>query len=251
MPTPTHVLAAPVEEGGELVFAHALDSGIRVWMRGLTRLVDERPRRLRGVAAPLYGGTIRDLPPLRDFVADFVEHAVDDPALPLTPGRIRDTRPVVARAGLDAVSSRMHFSNCAMSPLHTVGPWNGAAAELLLSRVRGLDYRTSASSPRASPSSPPAPPLTPCPRPSSAASGPSTSPSTWRLRPGWSSSTWGAPRTGEPPARRGTRRKPRPPSTLPASPRSASTRTVNDSARRPGQARSFPSIRAAPGRNHS
>ncbi|MFF4888128.1 hypothetical protein ACWD6Q_33620 [Streptomyces nigra] len=105
MPTPKHVLAAPVEEGGELVFAHALDSGIRVWMRGLTRLVDERPSRLRGVAAPLYGGTIRDLPPLRDFVADFVEHAVD------------------------------------MSPLHTVGPWNGAAAELLLSRVRGLDYR--------------------------------------------------------------------------------------------------------------
>lgn len=62
--TPTHVLVTPVSEGGELVFAHALDSGIRVWMRGLTGPVDERPRRLRGVAAPLYGGTIRDLVPL-------------------------------------------------------------------------------------------------------------------------------------------------------------------------------------------
>ena len=139
--TPTYVLAAPVSEGGELVFAHAFDSGIRVWMRGLTRTVDERPRRLRGAAAPLYGGTIRDLEPVRDFVADFVEHAADDPAMPLTPGRIRDTRPLVARTSLDAVSSRMHFSYRAMSPLHTVGPWNGAAAELLLSRVRGLDYR--------------------------------------------------------------------------------------------------------------
>ncbi|MFK0143285.1 hypothetical protein [Streptomyces murinus] len=79
--------------------------------------------------------------PLRDFVADFVEHAVDDPAMPLTAGRIRDTRPVVARTGSDALSSRMHFSYRAMSPLYTVGPWDGAAAELLLSRVRGLDYR--------------------------------------------------------------------------------------------------------------
>ncbi|MFJ2730795.1 hypothetical protein [Streptomyces collinus] len=141
MPTPTHVLVAPVEKGGELVFAHALDSGIRVWMRGLTRIVDERPRRLRGVAAPLYGGTIRDMFLLRDFVTDFVEHAVDDPTVPLTAGRIRDTRPVVARTDSDALSSRMHFSYRAMSPLHTVGPWDGAAAELLLSRLRGLQYR--------------------------------------------------------------------------------------------------------------
>ncbi|MFJ4084945.1 hypothetical protein ACIP2Z_39130 [Streptomyces iakyrus] len=139
--TPTYVLAAPVSEGGELVFAHAFDSGIRVWMRGLTRPVDERPRRLRGVAAPLYGGTIRDMAPLADFVADFVEHAADDPAMPLSPGRIRDVRPVVARTDLDSLSSRMHFSYRAMSPMHTVGPWSGAAAELLLSRVRGLDYR--------------------------------------------------------------------------------------------------------------
>ncbi|SEE82499.1 hypothetical protein SAMN05216483_6668 [Streptomyces sp. 2131.1] len=140
MPTPTHVLAAPVEEGGELVFAHSLDSGIRVWMRGLTRVIDERPRP-QGVAAPLYGGTIRDLEPLRDFVADFVEHAVDDPAGSLSPGRIRDTRAIVARTASDSLSSRMHFSYRAMSPLHTIGPWDGAAAELLLSRVRGLQQR--------------------------------------------------------------------------------------------------------------
>ncbi|MFF9002055.1 hypothetical protein ACF1GW_22050 [Streptomyces achromogenes] len=106
-------------------------------MRGLTGPVDERPRRLCGVAAPLYGGTIRDMHPLRDFV----EHAVDDPAVPLTTGRIRDTRPVVARTSSDALSSRMHFSYRAMSPLHTVGPWSGAAAEMLLHRVRGLGYR--------------------------------------------------------------------------------------------------------------
>ncbi|MFF7098105.1 hypothetical protein ACFY9A_37825 [Streptomyces rubradiris] len=132
MPTPTHVLVTPVSEGGELVFAHALDSGIRVWMRGLTGPVDERPRRLRGVAAPLYGGTIRDMHPLRDFVADFAEHAVDDPAVPLTPGRIRDTRPVNVRTSSDALANGMHFSYRAMSPLHTIGPWSGAAAELLL-----------------------------------------------------------------------------------------------------------------------
>ncbi|MFD5856098.1 hypothetical protein [Streptomyces chartreusis] len=142
MLTPTYVLAAPVDEGGEIVFAHAFDSGIRVWMRGLIRRVDERPRRLRGVAAPLYGGIIREMAPLLDFVADFVEHAVDDPAMPLSPGRIRDTRPVVARTRSDSLGSRMHFSYRALSPLHTVGPWDGAAAELLLSRVRGgLDYR--------------------------------------------------------------------------------------------------------------
>ncbi|MFF4902206.1 hypothetical protein [Streptomyces sp. NPDC001068] len=141
MPTPKHVLVVPVAEGGEFVLAHALDSGIRVWTRGLTRRVDERPRRLRGVAAPLYGGTISDMAPLADFVADFLEHAVDDPAMPLTLGRIRDTRPIVARTNSDALSSRMHFSYRSMSPLHTVGPWDGAAAELLLSRVRGADFR--------------------------------------------------------------------------------------------------------------
>ncbi|WP_225637422.1 hypothetical protein [Streptomyces solaniscabiei] len=140
MPTPTHVLVSPVEEGGALVFTHAHDSGISVWMQGLTRIVVERPRP-RGVAAPLYGGTIRDLEPLRDFVTDFVEHAVDDPTVPLTRGRIRDARPIVARTNSDALSSRMHFSYRAMSPLDTTGPWDGAAAELLLSRVRGLDYR--------------------------------------------------------------------------------------------------------------
>ncbi|MEU7052870.1 hypothetical protein [Streptomyces eurythermus] len=79
-------------------------------MRGLTGPVDERPRRLRGVAAPLYGGTIRDMHPLRDFVADFAEHAVDDPAVSLTPGRIRDTWPVVARTSSDALVNRMHFA---------------------------------------------------------------------------------------------------------------------------------------------
>ncbi|OVZ99548.1 hypothetical protein B9W64_37790 [Streptomyces sp. CS159] len=141
MLTATHVLEAPVSEGGAFVFTHAHGSGISVWMRGLARVVDERPRRLRGVAAPLYGGTIRDLEPLRDFVTDFVEHAVDEPAVRLTPGRIRDVRPIVARTNSDALSSRMHFSYRAMSPLDTVGPWDGAAAELLLSRVRGLDYR--------------------------------------------------------------------------------------------------------------
>jgi hypothetical protein len=145
MPTPEHVLVVPVSEGGEFVFAHALDSGIRVWMRGLTSRVDERPQRLRGVAAPLYGGRISDFTPLADFVAefvaDFVEHAVDDPAMPLTPGRIRDTRPIVARTNSDALSSRMHFSYRSMSPMHTVGPWGGAAAELLLSRVRGADFQ--------------------------------------------------------------------------------------------------------------
>jgi hypothetical protein len=141
MPTPTHVLEAPVEEGGALVFTHAHDSGISIWMRGLTRVVDERPRRPRGVAAPLYGGTIRDLEPLRDFVTDFVEHAVDDLTVQLSPGRIRDARPIVARTNSDALVNRMHFSYRAMSPLDTVGPWDGAAAELLLSRVRGLNYR--------------------------------------------------------------------------------------------------------------
>ncbi|MER7195429.1 hypothetical protein [Streptomyces flaveolus] len=140
MPTPTHVLVSPVEEGGALVFTHTHDSGISVWMQGLTRIVVERPRP-RGVAAPLYGGTIRDLEPLRDFVTDFLEHAVDDPTVPLTRGRIRDARPIVARTNSDALSSRMHFSYRAMSPLEPAGPWDGAAAELLLSRVRGLDYR--------------------------------------------------------------------------------------------------------------
>ncbi|MGW6602247.1 hypothetical protein [Streptomyces sp. NPDC055036] len=41
--TPQYVLVAPVDEGGEFVFAHAFGSGIRVWTRGLVRRVDERP----------------------------------------------------------------------------------------------------------------------------------------------------------------------------------------------------------------
>ncbi|MGX5186254.1 hypothetical protein ACWKT5_26620 [Streptomyces avermitilis] len=142
MSTLEHVLVVPVEEGGAFVFAHALDSGIRVWMRGLVRRVDERPRRLRGVAAPLYGGFISDMTALRDFVTDFVDHATDNPAMPVSPGRIRDTRPLVARTGLDSLSSRMHFSYRALSPMHTSGAWDGAAPELLISRVRGLE-RTS------------------------------------------------------------------------------------------------------------
>lgn len=139
MPTLPHVLVAPVSEGGALVFTHTLDSGICVWMRGLTRTVDERPRRLRGVAAPLYGGTICDARPLRDFVADYVERA-DGATMPLAPGRIREVRPVTARTGADDPHNHRWFSYHVMSPLHTVGPWDGAAAELLLSRVRGPDY---------------------------------------------------------------------------------------------------------------
>jgi hypothetical protein len=139
MSTPEHVLVVPVEEGGEFVFAHALDSAIRVWTRGPFRRVDERPRRLRGVAAPLYGGFISDMTPLRNFLTDFVDHATNDPALPLSPGRIRDTRPLVARTSLESLASRMHFSYRALSPMHTYGPWDGAAPELLIKRVRGME----------------------------------------------------------------------------------------------------------------
>lgn len=140
MPNQQHVLVVPVDEGGEFVFAHTLDSGIRVWVRSLVRRVDERPRRPSGVAAPLYGGSISDMSPLRDFVTDFVGHATDDPAAPLSPGRIRDTRPLVARTDLDSLSSRMHFSFRALSPMHTIGAWDGAAPELLISRVRGMEH---------------------------------------------------------------------------------------------------------------
>ncbi|MEU9781456.1 hypothetical protein AB0H92_10865 [Streptomyces phaeochromogenes] len=128
MPTQQHVLVVPVDEGGEFIFAHALDSGIRVWVRSLVRRVDERPRRPRGVAAPMCGGSINDMSPLRDFV----DHAADDPAAPLSPSRIRDTRPLVARTDLDSLSCRMHFSYRALSPMHTIGAWDGAAPELLV-----------------------------------------------------------------------------------------------------------------------
>lgn len=138
MSTLDHVLVTPVDEGGELVFAHALDSGIRVWARGLTRRVDERPRR---PAAPLFGGSIRDMSVLRDFVTAFVEHATDDPATQLRPGRIRDTRPLAERTGSNSPTSRMHFSYCALSPMHTIGAWEAAAPELLISRVRGLERK--------------------------------------------------------------------------------------------------------------
>ncbi|MFF3787159.1 hypothetical protein [Streptomyces sp. NPDC001933] len=137
MTTLDHVLVVPVNEGGELVFAHALDSGIRVWMRGLVRRSAESARRPRGVAAPLYGGSIRDMAALRDFVTNFVDHATDDPAVPLSPGRIRDTRPLVRRTDHDSPNSRKHFTHHAMSPMHTNGAWDGAAPELLISRVRG------------------------------------------------------------------------------------------------------------------
>lgn len=111
-------------------------------MRGLARrgAVDERPRRLRGIAAPLYGGSISDMAALRDFLTDFVDHATDPPAMPLPPGRVRDTRPLVARTDLDSLTSRMHFSYRALSPMHTIGPWDGVAPELLISRVRGVEY---------------------------------------------------------------------------------------------------------------
>ncbi|MGA5454754.1 hypothetical protein ACPCVO_50240 [Streptomyces umbrinus] len=52
---------------------------------------------------------------------DFVEHAADDPATPRSPGRTRDTRPLVGRTGLDDLSNRMHLSYRAMSPMHTIG----------------------------------------------------------------------------------------------------------------------------------
>ncbi|MGW6145571.1 hypothetical protein, partial [Streptomyces sp. NPDC055140] len=77
--------------------------------------------------------------PLRDFVTHFVDHATDDPAKALSPGRIRDTQPLVARTDLDSPSSHTHFSYFALSPMHTIGAWDGPAPELLLSRVRGAE----------------------------------------------------------------------------------------------------------------
>jgi hypothetical protein len=76
---------------------------------------------------------------LRDFVTDFADHFADDPAMPLSPGRVRDTKPVVARTGIDNRSSRMHFSYRSVSPMDTFGRWEGAAAELLIVRVRSLE----------------------------------------------------------------------------------------------------------------
>ncbi|MFG2564645.1 hypothetical protein ACGFR6_04305 [Streptomyces sp. NPDC048567] len=139
------VLVAPVDGGGEFFFAHAFDSGIRVWTRGLVRRVDERPRKPHGVAAPLYGGgTIGNMAALRDFVTDFVDHAADAPVEQLKPSLVRDTVPLVLRTDMDSVTSRMHFSYCAFSPMHTIGAWDAAGPELLLARVErersGIGY---------------------------------------------------------------------------------------------------------------
>lgn len=144
MPTQQHVLVAPVAEGGELVFAHALDSGIRVWMRGLVRRVDEYPRRhkLRGVAAPLYGGSISDMEPLRDFLTDFVDNATDDPSMRLSPGRIRDVPPLRRRCDVDSPSNYPFFAQHMVSPLQTYGPWEAAAAEVVFYRTRGAEQQS-------------------------------------------------------------------------------------------------------------
>ncbi|MET8696892.1 hypothetical protein ABZV65_30630 [Streptomyces bauhiniae] len=137
MPEEQQVLVARNWGGGEFIFSHAYGSGIAVWVRHLGALVTESPRP-RGVAASLYGGVIADKNALADFVADFVEDATGDEAEELRPGRVRDTKPIVERTRSDSLTSRMHFSYRSIL-MDTVGPWDGAAAELLLTRVRGLD----------------------------------------------------------------------------------------------------------------
>lgn len=131
-----HVLVVPVAEGGTFVFAHALDGGIRVWMQSPARQVDEHPRRLRGVAVPLYGGSLTDREALADFVWDFIDHADDGLSLPLVPGRIRDVRPLGDRTNAGSLANQRFFRQRVFSPLHTLGPWNGAAPELLFSQTR-------------------------------------------------------------------------------------------------------------------
>ncbi|GGV50671.1 hypothetical protein GCM10010245_79870 [Streptomyces spectabilis] len=143
MPTPPHVLVAPVVEGGEFVFAHAGDSALRVWTRNLTCRVEEQlgsPR--RGVGAALYGGRISDMAPLKDFVTDFVDHATDTPPLRLTPARIQGVHPLRQRCNADSPTHSAFFAEHVMSPLHTYGPWDRAAPELLLSRTRGTVHRS-------------------------------------------------------------------------------------------------------------
>ncbi|RZU28257.1 hypothetical protein EV284_6423 [Streptomyces sp. BK022] len=135
MPEQQHALVAPEWDGGAFVFTHTYGSGISVWARNLGAVIAESPRP-RGVAAPLYAGTIADMKALADFVADFVEHATGDEDEGLRLGRVRDTKPIVQRTHSDSPASRMHFSYRSIL-MDTVGPWDGAAAELLLARVRG------------------------------------------------------------------------------------------------------------------
>ncbi|MFE7028879.1 hypothetical protein ACFU9Y_01130 [Streptomyces sp. NPDC057621] len=124
---------------------HALDYGIRVWMRGLGRRVDESPRlrRFRGVAAPLYGESIRDLELLRDFVTDFVDNSTNALFVRLSPGRIRDAPLLCRRCDIGAPSNYPFFARHLVSPLQTYGPWDEAAAEAAFSQVRGLEQQRS------------------------------------------------------------------------------------------------------------
>jgi hypothetical protein len=138
MPTAhVHRLVVPVQEGGEFVFAHGRGNGVRVWTRSLARRLPEPRSRVRHGAAPLYGGNLADLTPLRDFLDDCVGQAADPGShVRLAPGR-RNAMRLISRAGLESELTHQHFAIHVLSPLHTCGPWEGAAPELLLSRVRG------------------------------------------------------------------------------------------------------------------
>lgn len=140
MPAHHHVLVVPVAEGGELVFAHGQDGGIRVWTRGLTTRLDETPRP-KGLAA-MYAGTIYGLGPLQEFVDAFLDRD-DVTTLPMSSrGRRRDIRTLLDRCGANTLTSSHHFRRVGVSPLHTYGPWKAAAPELVLTTPRRGPDRT-------------------------------------------------------------------------------------------------------------
>ncbi|MFJ4988812.1 hypothetical protein ACIP9H_34050 [Streptomyces sp. NPDC088732] len=132
MPDVQH-LVVPVAEGGELIFAHARGDSVWVWMRALTRRVDEHPRR----PTPLYGGSLTDKAPLHDFLADYLDQEQQHHSgVPVVPGRVHHVPPLIRRTDLASPTSNRFFAVRDLSPLHTSVPWTGAAPELLFSAAR-------------------------------------------------------------------------------------------------------------------
>ncbi|TLQ39452.1 hypothetical protein [Streptomyces marianii] len=134
--TAHHHIVPTWGRSADFVLAYADDGALRIWTRGAVEPVGENfPPRDGG--ALLIGGTITDRDLLLEIVEDFLDQETTS-CLPVKPGRVRGVRPMPSRVDTHPKGGRRFFTHHAISPLHTYGPWPGAAPEIVFTRPSRL-----------------------------------------------------------------------------------------------------------------